>query len=75
LGRSAAWATFGAHFPFADDEFAFRDRLGRDLTNDDGHRAAELCAPNVLARIHRHVGLERASGLGRIEAYMQTVDG
>ena len=64
-----------AQFPFEGDELAFTGRLGRELATDEGYRAAELCALNVLAQIHRYVGLGRVSGLGRIEAYMQTAEG
>lgn len=64
-----------AQFPFIGDELTFKGRLGRELTTEDGYRAAELCALNVLAQIHRYVGLERILGLGRVEAYMQTVEG
>jgi len=41
----------------------------------DSPRAAELCALNVLAQVHRHVGFERIIGLNRIDAHMLTVDG
>lgn len=69
-------AYVAAQFPFADSEqLAFSGRLGRELTTEDGYRAAELCALNVLAQIDRYVGFERLLGLNRIEAYMLTVDG
>ena len=68
-------AYVAAQFPFADGELAFRGRLGRELTTQDGYRAAELCALNVLAQIDKYVGFDHVLGLNRFEAYMLTVDG
>jgi enamine deaminase RidA (YjgF/YER057c/UK114 family) len=68
-------AYVAAQFPFLEGRLAFRGRLGRELTTQDGYRAAELCALNVLAQIDHVVGFERVLGLNRIKAYMLTVDG
>lgn len=68
-------AHVSVQFPFADGELAFRGRLGRELTTEDGYHAAELCALNVLAQINHYVGFERILGLNRIEAHMLTVEG
>lgn len=68
-------AYVAVQFPFAEGDLAFRGRLGRELTTQDGYRAAELCALNVLAQMHRYVGFKRILGLNRIEAHMLTVDG
>jgi len=68
-------AYVAAQFPVADGALAFRGRLGRELTTEDGYRAAEVCALNVLAQVHRAVGFERILGLNRIEGYLQTVEG
>ncbi len=68
-------AYVAAQFPFHEGVLAYRGRLGRELTTQEGYRAAELCAVNVLAQIHRHVGFERIAGLNRFEAYLLTVEG
>jgi enamine deaminase RidA (YjgF/YER057c/UK114 family) len=64
-----------AQFPFLDGELRYRGRLGRELTTEDGYRAAELCALNVLAQMHRAVGFDNFLGLNRFEAYLQTAEG
>lgn len=68
-------AYVAVQFPFVDGKLAYRGRLGRDLSTEDGRRAAELSALNVLAQIDRFIGFERVLGLNRIEAAMLTVDG
>ncbi len=40
-------AYVAAQFPFRDGAPVYRGRLGRELTTQDGYRAAELCALNV----------------------------
>lgn len=68
-------AYVAVQWPLSGGALAFRGRLGRELTTEDGYRAAELCALNVLAQVHRAVGIERVLGLNRIESYMLTAEG
>lgn len=68
-----AWVA--AQFPIADGKLAYRGRLGREVSTEQGVHAAELCALNVLAQMDRAVGFHRVLGLARIEAHMQTVEG
>lgn len=68
-------AYVAVQFPIADGAFAFRGRLGRELTTEHGLAAAELCALNVLAQIDRFVGFDRVLGLTRVDAVMLTVEG
>lgn len=68
-------AYVAVQFPFVNGELAFRGRLGAGVTSQDGYRAAELCALNVLAQIHRFVGFDRILGLNRVEAAMLTTAG
>ncbi len=68
-------AYVAAQFPFRGDEIAYRGRLGRELTTEDGYRAAELCALNVLAQMEHYVGFDSILGLNRFEAYLTTIEG
>jgi hypothetical protein len=45
------------------------------LTTEDGYRATELCALNVLAQVGRAVGFDNVLGLNRFEAYLVTAEG
>ena len=67
-------AYVAAQFPFQGNNLAFRGRLGRELTTEDGYRAAELCALNVLAQMNVYVGFDNILGLNRFDAYMLTAD-
>lgn len=74
--RTAGSLAFvAAQFPIAaDGSIAFRGRLGRDLTTEEGVQAASLAAVNVLAQMHRAVGLHRIRALMRFEASLVAAD-
>jgi enamine deaminase RidA (YjgF/YER057c/UK114 family) len=55
--------------------FNYVGRLGGELTAEDGYKAAELSALNVLAQVHTFVTFERILGLNHFDAYYQSVDG
>ena len=55
-------AYVAAQFPFHGDEIVYCGRLGRELTTEDGYRAAELCALNVLAQMEHYVGFNKILG-------------
>jgi enamine deaminase RidA (YjgF/YER057c/UK114 family) len=58
-------------FPIKNGIFLYQGRLGAELTTEEGFKAMELCALNVLAHIHDKVGFENVVGLNHIEAYFQ----
>ena len=46
--------------------------MGNELNTEDGYKAMELCALNVLAQVHAKVGFENIIGLNHIDAYYQS---
>lgn len=68
-------AYVSVQFPKRGNEFLFKGRLGQELTTEDGYRAMELCALNVLAQIKEYVGFDNLVGLNHMDAYFQAVDG
>lgn len=58
-------------FPIVNSEYFYQGRLGKDLTTDDGYKAMQLAALNVLAHIHTKIGFENIEGLNHIDAYYQ----
>ena len=56
-------------FPIINGEYQFQGRLGEDLTTQDGYRAMQLCALNVLAQVHEKVGFARVEGFNHLDAY------
>ena len=59
-------------FPIHNDTYKYQGRLGKDLTTDDGYKAMELCALNVLSQIQAKIGFENIIGLNHIDAYFQS---
>ncbi|MDO1501633.1 RidA family protein [Winogradskyella maritima] len=48
--------------------------MGKEFTTEEGIRAMEICALNVLAQIVEKVGEENILGLNHIDAYYQSLD-
>ena len=55
-------------FPILNGEFLYTGRLGETISTEEGFKAMELCALNVISQIHYKVGFERILGLNHIEA-------
>lgn len=62
--------------PLAEGKMAFTGRVGENLTLEQGRKAAELAALNVLAQISRHLGgFERLHHLVRVEGHVSCANG
>lgn len=61
-------------FPIINGDYFYQGRLGDSLSTEDGYKAMELCALNVLAQINKKVGFENILGLNHIDAYFQAGD-
>ena len=42
--------------PMREGQLAYKGKLGRDLSADDGYQAARLSALNVIATLHAEIG-------------------
>tara|TARA_R110000796_G_scaffold74374_1_gene167159 strand:+ start:119851 stop:120312 length:462 start_codon:yes stop_codon:yes gene_type:complete len=58
-------------FPIVENEYLYQGRLGDNMSTEEGYRAMELCALNVLAQINSKVGFDRLVGLNHIDIYFQ----
>jgi enamine deaminase RidA (YjgF/YER057c/UK114 family) len=61
-------------FPIDNETYLYQGRLGQDLNTEDGYKAMELCALNVLAQIDAKVGFDNIVGLNHIDAYYQSAE-
>lgn len=61
-------------FPIVDGKFYFQGRLGEEISKEDGYKAMEMCALNVLAQLNAKVGFERIIGLNHLDAYYQSAE-
>lgn len=59
-------------FPILNEEFLYQGRLGNKITTEEGYKAMEICALNVLAQVEEKVGFENIEGLNHIDAYFQS---
>ncbi|UZR96344.1 RidA family protein [Chondrinema litorale] len=65
-------AYIAIQFPILNAEYLYQGRLGDSLNTEDGYKAMELCALNVLAQINKKVGFEKVIGVNHIDAYFQS---
>jgi len=65
-------AYIAIQFPILNDQFKYQGRLGDEISTEDGFKAMELCALNVLAQVDKKIGFDRIVGLNHIDAYFQS---
>ena len=68
-------AYIAIQFPILNDAYLYQGRLGDELSTEDGYKAMELCALNVLAQVNKNIGFDHVLGLNHIDAYFQSVSG
>lgn len=59
-------------FPIQNETYFYQGQLGNQVSTQEGIKAMELCALNVLAQTHAKVGFENIIGLNHIDAYYQS---
>ncbi|NQX91929.1 MAG: RidA family protein [Flavobacteriales bacterium] len=59
-------------FPILDSKYLYQGRLGDDISTDDGYKAMEICALNVISQINKNLGFDKVEGLNHIDAYFQS---
>ena len=67
-------AYIAIQLPKLGDNWIYKGRIGAELTTEDGYKAMQLCALNVLAHIEKSIGLERLIGINHMDAYYQATD-
>ncbi|WP_234414641.1 RidA family protein [Muricauda brasiliensis] len=58
-------------FPIYNEEYLYQGRLGNEISTEEGYKAMELCALNVIAQIEEKIGFDQVVGLNHIDAYFQ----
>lgn len=64
-------AYIAIQFPKNGDEWSFKGKLGAELSSEDGYKAMQLCALNVIAHIDQSIGIDRLVGVNHMDAYYQ----
>lgn len=65
-------AYIAIQFPILNGKYLYLGRLGNEITTDQGYKAMELCALNVLAQVEQKIGFDKVVGLNHIDAYFQS---
>jgi enamine deaminase RidA (YjgF/YER057c/UK114 family) len=64
-------AYIAIQFPIHNGNFLYQGRLGKELSTEEGYKAMQLAALNVLAQVQHKIGFERIEGLNHLDAYFQ----
>lgn len=65
-------AYIAIQFPILNGDYFYQGRLGKEITTEQGYKAMELCALNVLAQVESKVGFNKIIGLNHIDVYFQS---
>lgn len=65
-------AYLAIQFPINGKDYLYQGRLGNEIARNEGYKAMELCALNVLAQVNTKIGFDNVIGLNHIEAYFQS---
>ena len=61
-------AYIAIQFPILNGQFLYQGKLGAEISSDEGYKAAQLCALNVLSQVHHKIGFDKIEGLNHIDA-------
>jgi len=67
-------AYIAIQFPIRNGKQIYQGRLGSEIVTEEGIKAMELCALNVLSQVDSKIGFARIVGLNHIDAYFQAAD-
>jgi enamine deaminase RidA (YjgF/YER057c/UK114 family) len=60
-------AYIAIQFPILNKEFFYQGRLGNEILTEQGYKAMELCALNVLSQVEHKIGFDKIVGLNHID--------
>src|SRR6185295_88651 len=64
-------AYIAIQLPKLGDNWIYKGRIGAELTTEDGYKAMQLCALNVLEHINKSIGVDNIVGMNHLDAYFQ----
>ena len=67
-------AYIAIQLPKQGDNWIYKGRIGAELNTEEGYKAMQLCALNVLAHIHKSIGFENVVGINHLDAYFQAAN-
>ena len=74
--RAGSLVVTSGQLPWEGDRIAYRGKLGAELDEEQGYRAARLCAINAIAQLAAAVGdLDRVRRIVRLEGNVHAAPG
>jgi enamine deaminase RidA (YjgF/YER057c/UK114 family) len=64
-------AYIAIQLPKDGDIWAYKGRIGNELSTEDAYKAFQLCALNVLSHIEKSIGFDKLIGINHMDAYFQ----
>lgn len=68
-------AYIAVQFPKSGEDMLYKGRLGAELSTEEGYKAMQLCALNVLAHIEKSIGFDNVIGMNHLDITYQAADG
>ena len=65
-------AYIAIQFPIINGELLYKGRFGENLSTEDGYKAMQQAALNVLSQVNDKIGLDNIEGLNHVDAYYQS---
>lgn len=65
-------AYIAIQFPIINEIYFYQGKLGDDIKTEEGYKAMEICALNILAQIEKKIGFDKIIGLNHIDAYYRS---
>lgn len=60
-------------FPILNGQYLYQGKLGNEIDMDNGYKAMELCALNVMSQIELKIGFENILGLNHFDAHYVSI--
>ena len=75
--QSGTLYSISGQIPMENGELPFTGKVGVDISEDDGYKAARLCAINIIAQINNICGgdLARVRKIVKLGAFVNCADG
>lgn len=62
--------------PLVDGELAYKGKMGRELTEDQGYAAAKICAVNCLSAVREMAGsLDHVEKIVKVTGFVNSAEG
>lgn len=65
-------AYIAIQFPIINNTYLYQGRLGDKISTQEGYKAMEICALNVLAQVKNKIGFNAIVGINHIDIYFQS---